>query len=170
MIAISGSFAKISAALFLFTKPAWQFQVIIRMTSLDIAPVISEAHVGDYGDGEFGYVFHLVLDELLEFFGFGGDDVEEELVVDLEGHAGAEFAGGDGGVDADHGQFDEVGGGALQWRVDSGAFGEATHVGVAGLDVGDGADAAKVGADGAVAAGGGPRCVGEGAGTFLGGH
>ena len=47
---------------------------------------MAEAYVGDYGDGEFGYVFHLVFDEVLELFGFGGDDVEEEFVVDLEGH------------------------------------------------------------------------------------
>ena len=91
---------------------------------------------------------------VLEFFGFGGDDVEEEFVVDLEGHAGAEFAAGDGGVDADHGELDEVGGGALQRGVDGGALGEAAHVGVARLDVGDGADAAEVGADGLVAADG----------------
>ena len=29
---------------------------------------------------------------VLEFFGFGGDDVEEQFVVDLQGHAGAEVA------------------------------------------------------------------------------
>ena len=28
----------------------------------DVAPVISDAYVGDYGDGEFGYVFHFVAD------------------------------------------------------------------------------------------------------------
>jgi hypothetical protein len=112
--------------------------------SLDIAPVGAEAYFGDDGDGEGGYVFHFVLDQGAEFFGFGGDDVEEEFVVDLEGHAGVQFAGGDGGVDAEHGEFDEVGGGALQRGVDGGAFGEAAHVGVARLDVGDGADAAEV--------------------------
>jgi hypothetical protein len=59
-----------------------------------------------------------LLDEGVEFFGLGGEDVEEELVVDLEGHAGAEDAARDLGVDADHGELDEVGGGALQGRVD----------------------------------------------------
>ena len=103
------------------------------------------------------------LTSVLEFFGFGGDDVEEEFVVDLEGHAGAEFALGDGGVDAEHGELDEVGGGALQRRVDGGALGEAAHVGVAGLDVGDGADAAEVGADGLVAADGFEGLVDEAA-------
>ena len=68
---------------------------------------------------------------------------------------------GDGGVDAEHGELDEVGGGALQRRVDGGAFGEAAHVGVARLDVGDGADAAEVGADGLFAADGFERLVDE---------
>ena len=66
-----------------------------------------------------------------EFVGFGGEDVEEEFVVDLEGHAGAEMARGDLSVDADHGELDEVGGGALQGRVDGGALGEASLIGVA---------------------------------------
>ena len=63
-----------------------------------------------------------------------------------------ELAAGDLGVDADHGELDEVGGGALQRRVDGGALGEAALVGVAGLDVRDGADAAEGGADGLRAA------------------
>jgi hypothetical protein len=32
-------------------------------------------------------VFHLLLDEGLQFVGRGGEDVEEKFVVDLEGHA-----------------------------------------------------------------------------------
>jgi hypothetical protein len=85
---------------------------------LDVAPVGAEGEFGEDGDGEGGDVFHLLLDEGVEFFGLGGEDVEEELVVDLEGHAGAEDAARDLGVDADHGELDEVGGGALQGRVD----------------------------------------------------
>ena len=88
-------------------------------------------------------MFHLLLDEGLQFVGLGGEDVEEEFVVNLEGHAGAELARGDLGVDADHGQLDEVSGGALQGRVDGGALGEASLIGVARLDVWDGADAAE---------------------------
>ena len=32
-------------------------------------------------------MFHLLLDEDLQFVGLGGEDVEEEFVVDLEDHA-----------------------------------------------------------------------------------
>jgi hypothetical protein len=65
-------------------------------------------------------------------------DFEEQFVVDLQDHARLELALGELAVDGDHGQLDEVGGGALQRRVDGGALGEAALVGVAALDVGDG--------------------------------
>jgi len=130
---------------------------------LDVAPVGAEGYFGEDGDGEGGDVFHLLLDEGVEFVGLGGEDVEEEFVVDLEGHAGAELARGDLRVDADHGQLDEVGGGALQGRVDGGALGEASLIGVARRDVWDGADAAEPGADELVAADGFERAVDEGA-------
>ena len=77
---------------------------------LDVAPVGALAYFGDDGDAEFSNVFHLVLDEGAEFFGFGGEDVEEKFVVDLEGHARTQAARGDLGVDAEHGELDEVGG------------------------------------------------------------
>src|ERR1039458_9572043 len=130
---------------------------------LDVAPVGALAYFGDDGDAEFGDVFHFVLDEGAEFFGFGGEDVEEEFVVDLEGHARAQAARGDFGVDAEHCELDEVGGGALQRRVDGGTLGESAHVGVARLDVGDGADAAEVRAHGLVAANGFEGLVDEAA-------
>ena len=48
-----------------------------------------------------------------------------------------------------------------------GALGEAAHVGIAGLDVGDGADAAEVGADGLVAADGFERLLDEALNAFV---
>jgi hypothetical protein len=49
---------------------------------LDLAPVGTEAYFGEDRGGELDDVFHLVLDDGLEFVGFGGEDVEEELVTD----------------------------------------------------------------------------------------
>ena len=72
--------------------------------------------------------------------------------MDLESHQRLQIAPCDFSVDAEHGDFDEVGGGALQGCVDGGALGESALVGVAGLDVGDGADAAEGCPDGLVAA------------------
>ena len=40
------------------------------------------------GMREGGGGFHFGFDQVLHFFGFFGDDVEEEFVVDLEGHEG----------------------------------------------------------------------------------
>src|SRR5580698_3167491 len=65
----------------------------------DVSPVLAYAGFGDYGDGELGYVLHLLFYELLELFGFGGDYVEEELVVDLESHLRFQFAAGNLGID-----------------------------------------------------------------------
>jgi hypothetical protein len=49
------------------------------------------------------------------------------------------------GVDADHGDFNQVGGGALQRSVYRGALGEAALICVFAVDIGDGADAAEEG-------------------------
>ena len=46
-------------------------------------------------------------------------------------------------VDVDHGQLDEVGGGALQRRIERGAFGEAAQIGLRRDDFGDRAAAAR---------------------------
>jgi len=43
----------------------------------DVAPVGAEGYFGEDGDGEGGDVFHLVLDEGVEFVSLGGEDVEE---------------------------------------------------------------------------------------------
>ena len=114
---------------------------------LGVAPVGALAYFGDDGDGEGDDALHFVFDELGDFFDFGGWGVEEEFVVDLEGHFGLKVAGAEGGVDAEHGDLDHVGGGALERCVDSGAFGEAAGVGVAGVDVRDGPGAAEEGGD-----------------------
>ena len=44
----------------------------------------------------------------MEFFGFGGEDVEEEFVVDLEDHARAQAARGDEDPARLHDVFDTI--------------------------------------------------------------
>ena len=46
-------------------------------------------------------------------------------------------------INADHGQLDQVGGGALQRRIDGGALGKPAHIGVLAQDVGNGTNAAE---------------------------
>src|SRR5579872_3647761 len=79
-------------------------------------------------------------------------DFEYKLVVDLQSHAGFEFALPQGGVNANHGDLYEIGGSALQRRVDGGALGKSAKVGVLAVDVGNGAHAAEESLDFAFAA------------------
>ena len=92
------------------------------------------------GEGEGG--FHHLDDLGGEGVGFALVEVEEEFVVDLEEHFGLSglFVEEAGGVD--HGEFDHVGGGALDGGVDGGAFGVGADGAVAGVDVGEVAAAA----------------------------
>ena len=62
---------------------------------------------------------------------------EDELVVDLEEHLRAQAALRQLGVDAVHGDFDDVGRGALDGHVDGDALGGGAHHGVVGVDLGD---------------------------------
>ncbi len=92
-------------------------------------------------------VFHDFFYEGAEFGDFGFGSFEEEFVVHLEGHFRLKFFGGEAAIELDHGEFDEVGGGALHGRVHGGAFGEVAHVRLGRIDFRDGADAAEHGFD-----------------------
>ncbi len=126
-----------------FLATRWSFQV---------APVGAEAQVGNQGHIELDHAFHLGADQLIDFFGLVAGNVEEQFVVHLENHARLEIALPDFAVERDHGQLDEVGGGALEGRVDRGALGESARIGVAALDIGNGAKPAEEGAHTAFAA------------------
>ncbi len=60
---------------------------------------------------------------------------EDELVVDLEEHLRAQAALRQLGVDAVHGDLDDVGGGALDGHVDGDALGGSADHGVVGVDL-----------------------------------
>ncbi len=124
-------------------------------------PIFSGAEFDEDGDvvreGEGG--LHGVEDFWDEFFLLGGVEVEDEFVVDLEEHAGV--VGGEECVDFDHGEFDHVGGGALDGGVDGGAFGVAADVLIGAVDVGEVAAAAAEGCDVALLAGEGDGVVHE---------
>ncbi len=68
---------------------------------------------------------------------------EDQFVVHLEQHSGAQLALAQLGVNANHGNLDEVGGSSLQRRVHRGALGKAAQVAVLAVDVGDGTHAPK---------------------------
>lgn len=62
-------------------------------------------------------------------------EVEDEFVVDLEEHFGLVGLFAEEGVDLDHGEFDHVGGGALDGHVDGGALGVLAEAGVSGGEI-----------------------------------
>ena len=67
---------------------------------------------------------------------FVGADVEVEFVVNLQNHLGFEAGLAEAGVNAVHGNLDDVGRCALNGRVDGVSFAETAHHGVARVDVG----------------------------------
>ena len=97
------------------------------------------------GDGEGDDALHRLLDEGADGLDLGVGDIEEEFVVDLEGHAGLEAALAQFAIDADHGELDDVGGGALDGHIDGDALGGVAGGEVAGGDFGDVAAAAEEG-------------------------
>ena len=117
---------------------------------MGLEPVGADADVDDDGDGKGKGVDHGVADELAGGVFLVEGHVEDEFVVDLEEHAGAEVVVVEFSGDAGHGEFDHVGGGALNGGVDGGAFGGGAEGGVLGGDVADESSAAGFGFDVAV--------------------
>ena len=119
------------------------------------------AGAGLYFDGnaEGEGVAHGVGDEEFGGVDFVFGDFEEEFVVDLEEHAGAEAGLVDFLIDSDHCEFDHVSGGALDGCVHGDALGAAADGGVGGGDVANVAAAAGEGFDVALFFGGGDDVV-----------
>ena len=120
---------------------------------MGLEPTGAVAHFDDDGDGEGEGGAHDAADEIGERFEFLGGEFEEEFVVDLEDHAGAEAGGAEFAVHVDHGELDHVCGGALDGSVDGGAFGGFADGGVGAGDVAERAAAAGEGADPAAGSG-----------------
>ena len=96
---------------------------------------------GEAFEGERG--LHLTGDDVANHLFLRTVEVEDEFVVDLEDHLRLQVLFGELAVDADHGQLDHVGGGALDGHVDGVALGEGASGGVARVDVGQVAAASE---------------------------
>src|SRR5277367_3059846 len=98
------------------------------------------------------HVLHLLANQRPHHIQFFSRNFKHKFVVDLQGHARFQFPLTESGVNANHGDLNEIGGGALQRRVDGGALGESAKVGIFAVDVGNGADATEESFDFAFAA------------------
>ena len=124
-------------------------------------PVFAESDAGDERNFEFHGAFHFRFDHLRERFHLFTRAFENEFVVDLQHHAEREVFVVDALLDADHGNFDEVGGAALHWRVHGHAFCHLRFHAVRAVDARDVAAAARKRFHVAVAVGGGLGVVDE---------
>src|SRR6266481_864823 len=100
-----------------------------------VSPVGADSDFYHQRHGEGVSFFHELAHQGAHDVKFGFGDFEDQFVVHLEGHAGPQVALAESGVDTDHGELDQVRGGALQRGVDGGAFGEPALVGVLAMDV-----------------------------------
>src|SRR6266508_1371611 len=109
---------------------------------LHFAPVAAGLSVDLEGDLHIEALRHYVETEATHVLQFVLRAFEHELVVDLQRHQAAHFAALHLGVEAVHGDLDDVGGGALDRHVDGGALGGVADVDVSRVDLGNVAAAA----------------------------
>ena len=97
------------------------------------------------GNGEHDRRRHLLSNEGFDSLLFTGCDLEEEFVVDLHEEARGQVGLEQGGGDIHHGDLDNIGGTALDRRVEGGAFGHLSALAVGGAQVGQVASATEHG-------------------------
>lgn len=89
-------------------------------------------------------MFHFVTNEFDEIGNPVGGCFKDEFIVDLKKESGGMVRLSEFPVDANHGEFDEIGGGSLDDGVDGGSFGEIELLTAiaTGANPGDGTTAA----------------------------
>lgn len=102
-------------------------------------PVVPDADFDFDGAFEGEGLGHILGDDSPEVCFFVGCEVKDEFVVDLEEEARVELGLSESLLDADHGEFDHIGGGTLNGHIDGVAFGGGTNSGVTGIDIREGA-------------------------------
>ncbi|CAK7285478.1 hypothetical protein SGPA1_31351 [Streptomyces misionensis JCM 4497] len=108
-------------------------------------PVGAHADRDVEGGAQVHGVGHLVPDDLLDGGALAGGDLQDDFVVDLEQHPGLQFRGSQRVVHLEHGDLDDVGGRALDRRVEGHALGGLAALAVVAVEVGQIAAAAEEG-------------------------
>src|ERR1700722_4987784 len=105
--------------------------------SLRLQPIPTHAHVNHERRGVLPPTDHLLLDQHTCHINLGGGPFEKQLVVDREDLLGGEAGLVQSAMAAHHRELDDVGGGALNDRIDSQALAERSHPVVAGAQLGN---------------------------------
>ena len=92
---------------------AQEYRPDSRSYLFHIPPIIPKGEVRDQRNFELDHILHAVLHQISYPLRLVLGDFEEQLVMHLEDHAGAQLFFCELAVDRNHGQLDEVGGGAL---------------------------------------------------------
>ena len=90
-------------------------------------PVVTEAGVGNEGNGHVEGVLHLFDDDMLYFFFLVRIDAEVEFVVYLQNHFGTNAFCLKTLEDMNHCHLDDVGSSTLDGRIDGITLGKASH-------------------------------------------
>ena len=78
--------------------------------------------------------FHFFLNHFFQLGAFLGGSLKEQLVMHLQDHFGFELFFPEPPVDIDHRQLDEIGGGALQRRIERRALGKVAKLHLRRID------------------------------------
>ena len=100
-----------------------------------LQPVVAETGVGHEGDVKGEGTLHLFENDGLYPTLLLRVNAEVEFVVYLENHLAADSLGLEALVDANHRHLDDVGGGALNGRIDGVTLSKTSDGGVVGVDI-----------------------------------
>src|SRR5438034_5651430 len=121
-----------------------------ELSIFQIPPILSNSKFHHQGHRKRMNVFHLLAYHAAHDVELCLRNFEHEFVVDLQGHSCLQLTFEYRGVNADHRQFDQIGGGPLQRCVYRGPLGETAKVVSPAIDAGNWADPAKDACHGAV--------------------
>src|SRR5713101_3812099 len=87
--------------------------------------------------------FHFFLNQLFQLGAFFYRSLKEQLVMHLQDHFGVKLFFRQAPVDADHRQLDQIGGGALQRRIERGTLGKVAELHLRRIDFRNRADSSE---------------------------
>ena len=97
---------------------------------MGVEPVSGGTVAGRESDLALVNALHLLDDDALDLFKVTGNHIKVKFVVNLQNHFGLDALLLEAPVDAHHGEFDDIGSGALDGCVDGVTLAESPHYGI----------------------------------------